>query len=244
MRTKPVLLLGPLLWLLTAGQPAQAIITGNQLLPVCTKYLELKDRGQLAAIQDALSCGYWLDGFLGGRRHVITKMSMKGKGAQVLLETEEQARLSRERTRARIGGFCEPETATNEQLIRILRNYLQQNAQSLHLPAYYLASRAFAAAFPCPPPEPEPQPVFGRPSAYGDSPFPEQPEPAAYGDPPFPARPEQAAPRGYESPSQPEQPHDRPPPAALAPAAVDPDQQQPEPAAVEQADRQEVIQLF
>ena len=65
MRTKPALLLGPLLWLLAAGQPAQAIITGNQLLPVCTKYLELKDHGQLAAIQDALSCGYWLDGFLG-----------------------------------------------------------------------------------------------------------------------------------------------------------------------------------
>ena len=158
----------------------------------------------------------------------------------------------------RIGGFCEPDTATSEQLIRILRNYLQQNAQNLHLPAYYLASRAFAAAFPCPAPEPEPQPVFGRPSVYGDSPFPRQPEPATgpgYETPwqPQPAtrpeyetpwQPQPAAPAGYEFPTQQEQAYDRQAPVPAAPPVTDNTPELPEPAATEQADRQEVIQLF
>lgn len=105
---------------------------GNSLINACQVTQKIGNHELEASYEHLMSSG-WCLGTIETARDIIGGLS-EGRFLPIKL------------------GACMPEKGiTNEQTIRIVLHYLEDNPQKLHLPASILSTFALSEAFPCDP---------------------------------------------------------------------------------------------
>ena len=115
-----------LLFILTFGSASAQTDTGMDLLRACNAIIQAEEGGDVS-IENQLLSFYWT-GYLGGFND-----------AAVLIDTAVSH-----------GIYCVPSQGIeNDQLVRVVKKYLDEHPEDLHLTARILVLLALREAFPC-----------------------------------------------------------------------------------------------
>lgn len=107
---------------------------GNQLLSICkpfVMYLDSHDSSNVS-VPDSAQCASFINGFREGTDLYRIIYNLR----EVEIDPE-------------YWSFCIPERVTNNQLIRVIVKYLEDNPSELHTQRSFIIADALHSAFPC-----------------------------------------------------------------------------------------------